>query len=86
MDKRCAGFYISPIFDNVIIHLNVGAQKNIVNGPAGCPNKCLILSGKNGIERTFFYTTGTIPIILFIINNHIFLKLFYNIYNLDIFI
>ncbi len=80
MDKRCAGFYISPIFDIVIIHLNVGAQKNIVNGPAGCPNKCLMLSGKNGIARTFFYITGTIPIILYIINNYLFSKLYYIIY------
>ena len=34
-----AGLDMSEIFEIVIAHLKVGAQKNIVKGPAGCDKK-----------------------------------------------
>ena len=51
------------MFEIVIIHLNVGAQKNIVNGPAGCAQNFLNPVGKNPSPKICFYITGTTPII-----------------------
>ena len=36
-----AGFLVSPMFANVMSHLQVGAQKKIVKGPAGWRSKLL---------------------------------------------
>ena len=35
VESKWAGFEKSPMFEIVIIHLKVGAQKNMVKGPAG---------------------------------------------------
>ena len=56
------------MFEIVIIHLNVGAQKNIVNGPAGCAQNFLNPIGKNPSPKTYFYITGTTPIIFYLFN------------------
>ena len=58
---------MSPRFDIDITHLKVGAQKNIVNGPAGCLMKAFIASGRNPNDKTRAYRAGAIPNI-FIIN------------------
>lgn len=56
---------MSLMFEIVIAHLKVGAQKNIVNGPAGWANKDLTYEGKGSL-RTAAYKSGTIPTIYFI--------------------
>ena len=58
---------MSPRFETDITHLKVGAQKNIVNGPAGCLMKAFTASGRNPNYNARAYRTGTIPNI-FIIN------------------
>jgi hypothetical protein len=55
-----AGLEKSPIFAMVIIHLKVGAQKNMVNGPAGCISRLLTPEGQGRLITTFCIT-GTIP-------------------------
>ena len=51
------------MLEKVIIHLNVGAQKKIVNGPAGCIMKLLAASGRGNLEQAC-YSFGT----MFILN------------------
>jgi hypothetical protein len=55
-----AGFFMSPILANVIIHLKVGAQKKIVMGPAACAMAFLATSG-SGIFIRAACNLGTIP-------------------------
>lgn len=52
-----AGFSKSLMFEKVIAHLKEGAQKNIVNGPAGCNNIVLIALG--GKFFTWFWSART---------------------------
>jgi hypothetical protein len=49
---------MSPMFAKVIIHLNVGAQKKIVKGPAGCARNDLKGAGQ-GIFKTAAWKAGT---------------------------
>ena len=72
-----AGFLKSPIFEKVIAHLKVGAQKNtmqkfhlikqilylLVNNPAGWVTKFLMTYGKNGVFINVFYRIGMTPMI-----------------------
>jgi hypothetical protein len=58
---------MSAKFENVIIHLNVGAQKNIVNGPAACSKKDLADPGQ-GNFITADWIWGTIICDALIIN------------------
>jgi hypothetical protein len=51
---------MSPIFANVIIHLNVGAQKKIVMGPAAWLIAFFATSGR-GNFMSAAYILGTIP-------------------------
>ena len=44
-----AGFFMSLILAAVIAHLKVGAQKNMVNGPAGWAKKFKMVFGKKVI-------------------------------------
>lgn len=59
-----AGRFMSEMLDRVIAHLNVGAQKKIVKGPAGCKRNPLIASGQ-GTLSTAACNDGTIPILCF---------------------
>ena len=54
VESKWAGLEKSPIFEIVIIHLKVGAQKNIVKGPAGCAQNFLKPIGRNPKPKTYF--------------------------------
>ena len=57
----CAGLSKSFKLLNVIIHLKVGAQKKIVNGPAGWARKVRNGLG-HGSDKTACCSAGTIII------------------------
>lgn len=50
VDKFSAGRFISWIFEIVIAHLNVGAQKKIVKGPAAWLRTFLTGVGKGSFR------------------------------------
>ena len=41
---------MSPMFEIVIIHLKVGAQKKMVKGPAGCTKKDRAAAGQGAFK------------------------------------
>lgn len=49
---------MSPMFEIVIIHLKVGAQKKIVKGPAGCTRKERAAAGQGALS-TCSWMNGT---------------------------
>ena len=53
-----AGLFISWMFERVMAHLNVGAQKKMVRGPAGCANSVFIGVGSGEASKAA-YNAGT---------------------------
>ena len=60
-ETSSAGRFISAMLEMVMAHLKVGAQKNIVNGPAGCAKREEIGEG-HGSLSTAAWIRGTIAI------------------------
>jgi hypothetical protein len=50
---------MSLMLERVMAHLQVGAQKNIVIGPAGCANNDLRGKGINGVASNAACNAGT---------------------------